>query len=443
MKFLLINPWIYDSSAYDFWLKPLGLLYVGEILKKSGHEIKLIDTLDRYDIEMIKIYDPKEKKYGSGKFHFGKVEKPEILRNIPRKFKRYGFTEEILLKKLKSEEKIDGILLSVTMTYWYYGGLKTAEIIRKVYPDKPIFLGGMYSTLLPEHSKNVFSKFNVKISSGTGLIGINKMLKHYETEIKEFDWFEEIDLSYNFYESKLPYAVILSSIGCPFHCSYCVTPKLWKYKYRSKEKIKKNIEKILITKPSVKNIVFFDDAFLLRNDIEEFLEELSEYNINFHLPNGIHAKMVNKKIAKLLAKANFKTIRLGYETYNENLQKETGGKVTNNDLKKSVENLLSAGIDPEEISAYVIINLPDQNIEDVYKAIDYCLNLGINVSLNEFTPIPTTRDYKKLIERKMLPSEIDPLLLNNTYLPYWWKFGLNPEQIHEIKEYYLKKKSGL
>jgi len=23
---LLINPWIYDFAAYDFWMKPLGLL---------------------------------------------------------------------------------------------------------------------------------------------------------------------------------------------------------------------------------------------------------------------------------------------------------------------------------------------------------------------------------------------------------------------------------
>jgi radical SAM superfamily enzyme YgiQ (UPF0313 family) len=48
MKFLIVNPWIYDSAAYDFWLKPLGLLYISSILKKEGHEVHFIDNLDRY-----------------------------------------------------------------------------------------------------------------------------------------------------------------------------------------------------------------------------------------------------------------------------------------------------------------------------------------------------------------------------------------------------------
>jgi hypothetical protein len=29
---LLVNPWIHDFAAYDLWMKPLGLLYLGGIL---------------------------------------------------------------------------------------------------------------------------------------------------------------------------------------------------------------------------------------------------------------------------------------------------------------------------------------------------------------------------------------------------------------------------
>jgi hypothetical protein len=36
-QILLINPWIHDFAAYDFWLKPLGLLYLGGLLRQNGH----------------------------------------------------------------------------------------------------------------------------------------------------------------------------------------------------------------------------------------------------------------------------------------------------------------------------------------------------------------------------------------------------------------------
>ena len=33
---LLINPWIYDFTAYDLWSQPLGLLYIASFLQSHG-----------------------------------------------------------------------------------------------------------------------------------------------------------------------------------------------------------------------------------------------------------------------------------------------------------------------------------------------------------------------------------------------------------------------
>ncbi|GEM_PF-4552003 len=40
--FLLVNPCIHDLAAYDFWLKPLGLLTLAESLRKSGISVSLL-----------------------------------------------------------------------------------------------------------------------------------------------------------------------------------------------------------------------------------------------------------------------------------------------------------------------------------------------------------------------------------------------------------------
>ena len=53
---LLINPWIDDFAAYDFWAKPLGLLTIAGILRMHGYTITYIDCLDRFHPEELLPY---------------------------------------------------------------------------------------------------------------------------------------------------------------------------------------------------------------------------------------------------------------------------------------------------------------------------------------------------------------------------------------------------
>jgi hypothetical protein len=46
LRVLLINPWIYDFAAANFWSRPLGLLKVAECLSRFDLEISLIDCTD-------------------------------------------------------------------------------------------------------------------------------------------------------------------------------------------------------------------------------------------------------------------------------------------------------------------------------------------------------------------------------------------------------------
>lgn len=436
--FLLINPWIYDTAAYDFWLKPLGLLYVGSILKYQGHKVSLIDLMNRYDKYFFENNLIKDRYYGTGKFYYEEVEKPEVIKDIPRKFKRYGLPKSEFLKRLKDYENVDAILVTSVMTYWYYGVYKTIETIREIFPDKPIFLGGIYVNIMPIHAKKQFKDLNVYVINGTGNIAIKNILDYYDLDIKEIDWFEDLEPAYELYEGDIPNIIITSSIGCPFRCTYCVTPRMWRYQKRSVKNIIKSLEKMLEKKP-VNDVVFFDDAFLIHPKKEELLKELSKFNVRYHLPNGIHARLVNEKIAKLFAKANFKVIKLGYETSDEEMQQKTGSKVTNEDLEKAAKYLLSEGL--TETSAYIMANLPDQKVEDVIRGINFCKNLGIEPYVNEFTPIPNTPQYEELISRGWLNRNTDPLLLNNSFLPYWWKYGMTVEEIEGIKAYLREVKS--
>lgn len=441
-RILLINPWIYDFAAYDFWLKPLGLLYVGKILKEMGHEVFLIDLLNRHDPDLPKfIKVPKDKRYGTGKFPSEVIPKPPQLKFIPRKYKRYGAPPEYLEWKLKEIGKIDLIMITSMMTYWYPGVWDTISFIKQRV-NALIILGGVYVNILPNHAKKSPADF---IYPWVEPFNIPNILKKLGLKTKEVpqNWFEEYDPMYELYD-KVGYLVFITTIGCPFKCTYCMVPKLWKkFMKRSPEKVVAMIEKYIdIFK--VKDIAFFDDAILVDKDnFKKILKLIIKKNIkaNFHLPNGIHARFLTDEIAYLMKEANFKTIKLGYETSGK-LQKKTGGKVFDEDIINAAKILRKYGFTSDEVSAYIMINMPGQKLEDVLKAIEICENEGIGFSLNEYSPIPGTEDWKKLLNNGIISEEVDPILLNNSILPFWWKGGMGEKEIQFLKNLIRKKREA-
>lgn len=132
-KAILINPWIYDFAAYNFWCRPLGLLKLAEELSRYNLEMHLVDTL----------YPYREKRYGTGKFFKTILPPPEPLKGIKRKYGRYGITEEEFIKRLRQIGTPDIVFITTLMTYWYPGALRAIQIVRELYSKVPVAVGGI------------------------------------------------------------------------------------------------------------------------------------------------------------------------------------------------------------------------------------------------------------------------------------------------------------
>ncbi|MGC8955485.1 MAG: B12-binding domain-containing radical SAM protein [Fervidobacterium sp.] len=444
-RILLVNPWIEDFAAYDFWLKPVGLLYIGSFLKALGIDVELIDLMNRYDPELSKYTKvPKDKFYGTGKFPYVEIGKPDIISFVPRKYKRYGMPEELFREKIKrtmQDGKIDAVFVTSTLTYWYPGYFDTIRILKEQI-DAPIVFGGFFVRNQPHIAKKsgayIFTKTDLRFLPKF----LNDLLGWNLPEIEK-DWFLEFSPAYDLYEN-VGYVVLLTTLGCSYKCTYCIAHRNWE-KMRFKDPIKV-IEEIEYFSEllRIKDIVFFDDAILIRWQkhlkviLSEIIRRRLDKSLRFHLPNGIHAKLLNQEISDLLFEANFKTIKLGYETSGK-LQITTGGKVRDEDVVRAAEILRNSGFTSKEVSAYIMVNLPNQSEEDVKNAVDVCLSVGIDYSLNEFTPIVGTDIWIDLVNSGKLKGTEDPLLLNNTVLPYWWD-NMTIDQIQRLKEYARIKK---
>jgi radical SAM superfamily enzyme YgiQ (UPF0313 family) len=447
IQLLLINPWIYDFTAYDFWSKPLGLLYIASILRNIGYQIDYLDCMDRFEpglLELPNYLFSKNNPDGRGPFYKERTAKPELLKHIPRNYSRYGITEEIFLKKLKQLSRPDVVLVTSIMTYWYPGVFKVIELIKEYYPDCPVILGGIYATLCYSHAVNfsgadyvlknfqvatllelLYSIVGIPIPPGQNLLN--------STSLKQLDCYPYP--AWDLYP-KLDYVCLITSRGCPFNCSYCasyiINPVL---EFRKPNHI---IEEITywVRQKGINNFVFYDDALLVNAESHfiPLLQELKKknLNINFYTPNALHAKLITKPIAQLMAENGFKRIWLGFETSDPDLQRKTGNKIDNSIFQKSVKILLEAGFSPEQVRAYLLVGLPEQSFKSILGSINFVLDTGIKPYLAKFSPIPGTKIWKQFIDEYKWPEPVDPLWHNDALLPYYSN-SINYEQYQQLK----------
>ncbi|MBC2696042.1 MAG: B12-binding domain-containing radical SAM protein [Desulfobacteraceae bacterium] len=422
---LLVNPWIHDFAAYDFWAKPLGLLSLASILKQHGFSITYIDCLDRFHPKAPHI-DPCTRN-GRGPFLKTTIPKPKGLEHIPRNFSRYGIMLEWFREELKLIPKPDIVLVTSCMTYWYPGVKETIKIIKETYSDIIVILGGIYAGLCNEHAAS-HSGADI-VLAGPGEKHILKLAENY-TGFSVSPRFDPDDLDTFPYpafdlQRKISYIPILTSKGCPFSCSYCASHFLNpKRMLRSPISVIEEI-KHWHFKYNVKNFVFYDDALLVdaeRHAVVLF-EGLIKENLNvcFHTPNAVHIREISEKTASLMFRAGFKTIRLGLETAIFENRKELDSKVTANEFKQAVACLNKAGFQKNQVGAYLLTGLPGQTISSVEKSIREVKKNGITPVLAHYSPVPHTALWDRAVASSSYDLEADPVFTNNAIFPCWFK----------------------
>lgn len=418
-RLLLVNPWIHDFAAFDFWLKPLGLLRVAGALQDAGAKVRLLDLLDRNHPWL-----PRRTRtdgWGRGKFFAEEIEKSQILEYVPRKFRRYGVPYSTVEKKLPDLPDTDAILVTSSMTYWYTGVRETIAVLRKRYPEIPVILGGVYATLMPEHTR-ISAGADVVI---TGSLEANKAYLESLLDLKLRD--TKPLPAWDLYPT-LEYAVMTISRGCPFRCTYCASHRF--EPHYLPRKLKDTIAELkYLADLKVRRIAFYDDALLFHPEFDELMGEMIRMDVNFefHTPNGLHVSEITPRRARLMKDAGFRSPYLSLETVDERLLEITGAKVSPDAFIQAVRVLKDAGFSGE-LHAYVLFGLPGQSEDSVKRTLDLALSEGVKPHLAEFSPVPGTLEFK----RSGLDDNADPLLTNNTA---WCNLGPRRSQLNRLKEY--------
>ncbi len=389
-----INPPVEDFSAYSFWSAPLGLLRVVSGLRKLNKNISFFDFLYFSETEESGAQSPEYRKDGRHSFYRREIEKPEAVSFVPRKYFRFGASDNDMRRVFSNiETKPDVILIASGMTYWYRTLISTVDVLRSCFPDVPVLVGGTAAKLMPSvFLKKGIDVFQSSLFPGENLVEVEDLINRYRT---------------------YPLSVV---DGCPFDCPYCasslICPELlFRNLPQQAELLQKWGEKT-----GFRDAAFYDDALLMNGGrhLEAFFRTAKLYNYRFHVPNGLHVREISEKTAKMLFENNVSPLRLGFETLSDRYDRKTSVK----QLEEKLRTLLHAGYKQKEIGIYLLCGLPGQSVEEVEESIKIAEGAGGRPYLSEFSPVPGTSLAQEHKKESRLDFMKEPIYQNNTLSAY-------------------------
>ncbi|MDR2734750.1 MAG: radical SAM protein [Spirochaetota bacterium] len=428
---LFVNPYIEDFAAYDHFMKPYGLLLLAAQFRES-YDLYFLDAQARKDC-------------GSeycGSLVSEKIATPAILAEVPRRYRRYGIAASDFIAKAKALPVPRFIFVTSGMTYWYGGVQYTIALLRGIFPEAKILLGGNYACLLEEYARKY---------SGADYVIAKKDLASVVREVRTIisDAIPEAPIlthipAWDLLDSPGAHASlpVLTSFGCPYRCSYCSG---WKLEPRSALDLAQALELFTHarTRYGTRCFAFYDDALLVGSETHALplFTELARIcpDLELFTPNGLHARHITRELARAMRACGFRDARLALESIDDAYIQSSGAKITRDEFARAADHLFEAGFAPGEIKAYCMVGAPrpqlpvagayapilvagaprpQQDSEDIFvhaesvhETMEFARRLSVVPMLAWYSPVPGSRDFAFLAERYDLS---DPLRHNNT-----------------------------
>ena len=169
-----------------------------------------------------------------------------------------------------------------------------------------------------------------------------------------------------------PYAMIFTSLGCPYHCHYCNIHALYAGKpgirFRSPEKVMEEID-FLVRTYAVKHLKILDELFLMRTPrIEKICDLLIERDYGLNIWAYARIDTVDAELLKKAKRAGINWVCYGIEAGSKNVRDGVSkGRFDQEAIRRAVEMTYDAGIC---ILGNFMFGLPDDDRDTMQATLD-------------------------------------------------------------------------
>ena len=339
--------------------------------------------------------------------------------------------------KLKPENivpyVIDADVVGLTaMTPTINTAITIARHLKKANPDLTIILGGAHATLLPDKTLINAPAIDV-IVRGEGEQTIIELLQALEDKqplsetpgisyrkdgvvvnntarVTDVDLDSLPFLGYHLlpwqrykphppHGRALPFAAIITSRGCPYHCSYCSKPIFGsKFRGQSPERV---VEEIAYyqDKFGIKEIAFYDDVFTLnRKRAYDIAEELIKKELKIEWTCETRVNLVDKDLLARMKQAGCYAISYGIESASSEILGTLDKDITTDEVEKAIRITHEVGL---QTIGYFMIGCPGESHDSIVETIEFAKKLKLDFAqFAVTTPFPGTELYNLYLKDK-------------------------------------------
>lgn len=397
MKIVLISSPRAIRQIADF--PPLGLAYIGAAASQAGHHVKILDAA--------------------------------------------AWTWDTLQQAVRRESpEVIGI------TCWTIErgqAFTTARIAKDAAPNALVIMGGPHATAFPEYMFLQAPTDYVILGEGEetiqelldvierdGDVSIVKGIAYqrngecYITERRTFindldsiplPLLEQFDYGqyHGLNDNNRKAAAIITSRGCPFHCTFCSSAVYWgsKYRKRSIKNVLTEIE-LLYNQFGIRALLFFDDNLVIdRNRCIALCQALCEKGMDINWAAEGSVK-VDPEMLSWMKRAGCYRIDFGVESGSPTILKNIKKPFTVQDTRNAFKLCKEAGIRP---NAYLIFGAPGETTQTINETIRLMREIQPTATHRSGRPgvwiLPDTEIYE-LSKRQGIISDETWLQTDNT-----------------------------
>jgi radical SAM superfamily enzyme YgiQ (UPF0313 family) len=350
---------------------PLGVGFVGTILKRHGHDVRIVD---------------------------GNVQPMDEA----------SFVDAV------AKYQPDAIGFSV-ITPNYPAARRQIEAVKRIWPRLPVVVGGIHATLFPEDlladgadvvvlgegegiALRLFERLrdNQPLRDIGGLVFRDKLGAVVVTARPDKSMLDDrIMVDRSLYDlSKYSHHSILASRGCPYRCAFCCNPsgadRTHKAPSRQHEAVIAEME-YLRDSFGAREIFFADDVFLhRRRDLLAFCQDYSARRVGVRWIAQLRPDRMDREAAQAFAGAGCQRVCFGVEAGSDAILRRARKGASRSRMAVGVRAAIEAGL---RVKTGWIYGLPG-SLDEQYESIRFMRELRPHeISIHQLIPFPGTVYY--------------------------------------------------